>query len=93
MNKNLFCSAVMCAVLAPGLAMFGQGPVQNINPSHHANLASAQASIAHATQKIDAARQYNRERLGGHGQKAKDLLARASEELKLAAEYANQHHK
>ncbi len=92
-NRNFFCSAVMCAVLAPGLAMFGQGPVQNINPRHHANLASAQTSIAHAYQKIGAAQGANGSRLGGHAQKAKDLLARASNELKLAAEFANQHHK
>jgi hypothetical protein len=79
----------MCSVMAASSWMFAQGPAQNIDPSRHANLAAAQRSIAHAYQKIDAAQQANRGQLGDHAQKAKDLLVQASQELKLAAEYAN----
>jgi predicted lipoprotein with Yx(FWY)xxD motif len=90
MTKNkLVRTIVMCSAMAVSSMVFAQGPVQNIDASKHANLASAQASIAHAYQKIDAAQQVNRAQLGDHAQKAKDLLVQASQELKLAAEYAN----
>jgi hypothetical protein len=71
--------------------MFAQGPAQNIDPNKHPNLASAQASIAHAYQKIDTAQQANRDQLGDHAERAKQLLVQASQELKEAAEYANHH--
>jgi hypothetical protein len=90
MTKNKFVrTVVMCSVMAASSMMFAQGPAQNINPSRHANLASAQRSIAHAYQKIETAQQANRGRLGGHGERAKALLVQASQELKMAAEYAN----
>lgn len=92
-KRNLFCSAVLCAVLVPGSLMFGQGPAQDISAQRHPNLAAAQTSIAHAYQRIDQAQHGNNDQLGDHAQKAKDLLTQASQELKMAAEYANQHHK
>lgn len=91
--NRLLSTAALCAVLAPGMTVLGQAPAQNINPNHHANLAAAQSSIVHAYQRIDMAQHSNRDRLGDHAQKAKDLLAQASRELKMAAEYANNHHK
>ncbi len=87
--KNVIRTLVMCSVMASTSMMFAQGPAQNIDPKKHANLASAQASIAHAYQKIEAAQQANRDQLGDHAQKAKELLMQASQELKAAAEYAN----
>jgi hypothetical protein len=92
MTKNkLVRTIVMCSAMVTSSMMFAQGPAQDIDASKHPNLASAQTSIAHAYQKIDAAQQANREQLGDHAQKAKDLLVQASQELKLAAEYANHH--
>ncbi len=92
MTKNkLVRTIVMCSAMATSSMMFAQGPAQNIDASKHPNLASAQTSIAHAYQKIDAAQQGNRDHLGDHAQKAKDLLVQASQELKEAAEYANHH--
>lgn len=88
-KKNLLLSVALCVVLAPGSAMFGQGPAQNINPNRHPNLAAAQASITHSYRRIEAAQGANRGRLGGHAERAKQLLAQASNELKMAAEYAN----
>jgi hypothetical protein len=79
--------------MAGASMMFAQGPAQNIDPNRHPHLASAQASIAHAYQKIDTAQQANRAQLGDHAQKAKELLVQASQELKEAAEYANHHNK
>ncbi len=90
MTKNhVIRTLVMCSVMASTSMLFAQGPAQNIDPNKHANLASAQRSIAHAYQKIDAAQQANADRLGDHAQKAKELLIQASQELKEAAEYAN----
>lgn len=92
MTKNkLVRTIVMCSVMAASSMMFAQGPAQDIDASKHPNLASAQTSIAHAYQKIDSAQQANREQLGDHAQRAKDLLVQASRELKMAAEYANHH--
>ncbi|MHB1935495.1 MAG: hypothetical protein ACYCOR_02790 [Acidobacteriaceae bacterium] len=88
-KNNVVRTFVMCSVMAASSTMFAQGPAQNIDRNKHGNLASAQASIAHAYQKIEAAQQANRAQLGGHAQKAKDLLIQASQELKQAAEYAN----
>jgi hypothetical protein len=92
-KNNVIRTLVMCSVMAGTSMMFAQGPAQNIDPNKHPNLASAQTSIAHAYQKIDAAQQANRDKLGGHGEKAKQLLAQAAQELKEAAEYSNGHHK
>lgn len=90
-KKNLFCSAILCAAIIPGSAMFAQGPVQNVNPQKHASLAAAQRSISEAYQKIDVAQGYHHDRLGGHGAKAKSLLSEAAQQLTLAAQYADQH--
>ena len=90
-TTHLYRSMILGSVLASASVVLAQGPVQNINPARHSHLASAQNSIAHAYQKIETAQTDNRDRLGGHAQKAKDLLAEASQELKLAAEYANHH--
>ncbi|MGB8480373.1 MAG: hypothetical protein WCE63_16305 [Acidobacteriaceae bacterium] len=88
-KNNVIRTIVMCSVMAGSSMMFAQGPAQNIDPNKHSNLASAQTSIAHAYQKIEAAQQANRDQLGDHAQKAKELLIQASQELKAAAEYAN----
>jgi hypothetical protein len=88
-KNNVIRTLVMCSMMAGTSMMFAQGPAQNIDPNKHANLASAQASIAHAYQKIETAQQVNRAELGDHAQKAKELLIQASQELKAAAEYAN----
>jgi len=88
-KNNIIRTFVMCSVMAGTSMMFAQGPAQNIDPNKHSNLASAQASIAQAYQKIEAAQQANRDKLGNHAQKAKELLIQASQELKAAAEYAN----
>jgi len=95
MNRNLLFSAVLCAVLVPGATVFAQGPgpAHNISPQRHPNLAAAQTSIDHAYRRIETAQGANRDRLGGHAEKAKELLAQAANELKMAAEYANHRHR
>ncbi|MFM0305079.1 hypothetical protein PQQ99_33715 [Paraburkholderia sediminicola] len=66
-----------------------QQPVENISSAYHGNLAAAQTSIRQAFRDIDAAQNANHGELGGHAERAKQLLDEASNELKAAAETAN----
>lgn len=92
MKKNSF---YLAAVLAVCLAFLGvalaQRPETDIDPARHPNLAEAQHHILQAVEKIDAAQKSNKDQLGGHAEKAKQLLDQAAHELKEAAEYANHH--
>ncbi|MBB5343391.1 hypothetical protein [Tunturibacter empetritectus] len=74
--------------VAVGIA---QNPVQNVRPGRHPNLAAAQRLSEEAYQKIVAAQQANEFDMGGHAQKAKDLLDQANRELAQAAGAANRH--
>jgi hypothetical protein len=91
-KNNVMRTFVMCSVMAGSSLMFAQAPTQNIDSSKHPHLAAAQSSIAQAYQQIETSQQGYHEHLGGHVEKAKQLLAQASQELKAAAEYANAHH-
>jgi hypothetical protein len=91
-RKNLFLSSVFCAALVYGGVVLAQAPATNIDPNKHGNLAEAQHHILEAYQKIDVAQKDNKDELGGHAEKAKQLLDEASRELKQAADYADQHH-
>lgn len=64
-------------------------PKRNISKGAHPNLAAAQRLTQQAWEKIVAAQEANEFDLGGHAQKAKELLDQASKELKQAAEQAN----
>jgi hypothetical protein len=72
---------------------FAQHPKTNIDPARHPNLAAAQHHIAEAIEKTEEAQRANKDELGGHAEKAKQLLGEASRELKEAAEYADHHRK
>jgi hypothetical protein len=88
-NKILIVTITVCVVVAcVGIAV-AQAPVVNIY-RRHGNLRAAQIAIVQAYQKIDAAQRDNDGQLGGHAQRAKDLLTQADEELRLAANVANQ---
>jgi F0F1-type ATP synthase membrane subunit b/b' len=87
----------MKKVLAPTLvvllmatAAFAQKPVRNVSPSRHPNLAAAQKFATDAYDKIVAAQRANEFDMKGHAQKAKELLEQVNNELKQAAEAANQ---
>ncbi len=79
------------SVLALGLFASGVIVGQNVNPNRHPNLAAAQRLMAAASAKLDAAQQANEFDMQGHAQKAKDLLAQAFSEARLAAGSANRH--
>ena len=78
------CSA---ALFAGGIAV-GQ---ENINPKIHPHLAEAQKMISSAEGQIDQAQAAWHDRMGGHAQRAKELLKQADGELTQAAVYANKY--
>ena len=86
MKKYLSIGFLSCALI-----ILAQSPLVNIDRHKHGNLWSAQTAVVEAYQKIDLAQQSNKDQVGGHAQKAKDLLREADQEIKLAAEYANRH--
>ncbi len=85
MTRKLVLSSVL------GLGLFASGVVvgQNVNPNRHPNLAAAQRLVQQAMGKLDAAQQANEYDMHGHAAKAKELLGKAFEEVKQAAETAN----
>ena len=91
-NKEHLTVALVACLAFMGVT-FAQRPETNIDPARHANLAEAQHHILQAVEKIEEAQKTNKDELGGHAEKAKQLLDQASRELKEAAEYADHHHK
>lgn len=88
--KALFVGTVLGAILAVGCATAAQDrPMVDIG-ERHGNLRAAQEHIAQAWQMVDAAQVANDSRLGGHAGRAKELLTQASQELRLAADVANE---
>ena len=87
LRKLTLGAALSLALVAGGVTV-----AQNVNPHRHPNLAAAQRLIDQAIGRIDAAQQANEFDMGGHAAKAKELLAHANEEIKQAAEEANEHH-
>ena len=90
-RKSLFLAAALAACLAFIGVAIAQRPATNIDPSRHPNLAEAQHHILQAFEKVEEAQRANKDQLGGHAEKAKQLLDQASRELKEAAEFANHH--
>jgi hypothetical protein len=87
-KRDVVMGIALGVALSCGGVIFAQSPVVNIS-SKHGNLRAAQGFIVEAFQKIDAAQKDNRDQLGGHAQKAKDLLVQADQELRLAADVSN----
>lgn len=86
-RTKVLSSVVLAGALACGGLVLAQGV--DIDPSKHPALAEAQHHIQQAVVKIDEAQKSNKDELGGHAEKAKDLLAQADRELKAAAEFAD----
>jgi hypothetical protein len=89
--KNLLMLVALGgAVVAAGCATAQAGnPPVDIG-DRHGNLRAAQELIQQAYARINRAQADNDSQLGGHAQRAKDLLSEASEELRLAANVSNQ---
>jgi hypothetical protein len=88
-RKSLLISTALYTAITCVSVTFAQAPVVNIDPHRHGNLAAAQSYIVQAYQKLNAAQRDNQDQLGGHAQKAKDLLTQADVEIRLAANVSN----
>lgn len=88
MTKKFHLIVGACA-LALAAASVDARPAQNVNPGRHPNIAAAQRLSNQAYEKVVAAQKANEFDLGGHAQKAKELLEQANRELKEAAESSN----
>jgi hypothetical protein len=85
--------AVLGSLLILGGVAAAQRPVRNVSGGRHPNLAAAQRLSRQAWQRVVDAQKANEWDMGGHAQKAKDLLDQANNELKEAAQAANRNHK
>jgi hypothetical protein len=90
--KNSICVPLAVVAVMSAGALNAQPPARDIGAKRHPNLAAAQRLSHQAWEKINAAQAANEWDLGGHAQKAKDLLDQVNNELKLAAETANHNH-
>jgi hypothetical protein len=88
MKRSLL--AFCCFLIFAAVAAYADTPAQNVSPAIHPNLARAQSDLNLAYQKIVDAQKANEYDLGGHADKAKQLIEQASDELKQAALTANQ---
>ena len=87
-NKTSVFPAMLLALLLCG-ATLAQEPQMDIDAKIHPNLAAAQHHVVEANQEIATAQKDNRYDMKRHAEKARQLLAEANRELKLAAEAAN----
>jgi len=76
-------------ILTAASAAFAIEPAQNVDPQRHRNLAAAQNLVRQAFDKVSEAQKANRNELGGHAVRAKQLMLQANQEIKLAAIAAN----
>jgi hypothetical protein len=65
-----------------------EGPMVNIG-RRHGNLRQAQGFLVESYEAIQQAQASNDYELGGHAQRAIDLISQAAEELRLAANVSN----
>jgi len=94
MKANAFLAgALFGAVISVGCAVVAQeAPFVDIG-QRHGNLRAAQENIVSAWQAISRGQQANDDQLGGHAQRAKDLLSQANVEVRLAADVANKNNR
>lgn len=89
----LVAAVLVLSLVSIGVALAQHAPATDIDPARHPSLAAAEHHILEAFEKIDEAQHANKDELGGHAEKAKQLLDQASRELKEEAEFANHHRK
>ena len=82
--KNVCITGLLALCLALAGAVIAQR--SNIDPSLHPSLAEAQQHILEATKKIHEAHERDKSDVGGHAEKAIQLLDQASMEVKSASE-------
>ena len=93
MRKKVFVGSVVGAVMMLGTFIAYAEPREGepaVNVSReHGNIWRAQELSRQAYDLMTEAQRANEFDMGGHANRAKDLLAEANEEMKLAAEAAN----
>ena len=87
--KKTIVAAVLGFGMLGGLAI--AKPQVDVSARKHPNINEAQEFARKAYEKMSAAEKANEYDMGGHAKKAKELLNQAAEEMKLAAEVANEH--
>ncbi|MGB6449296.1 MAG: hypothetical protein WBE92_00935 [Steroidobacteraceae bacterium] len=87
--KKLAVAGLIAVAVFAGSAILADPPVQDISAARHPNLAAAQHLVHQAWERISAAQAANEGDMGGHAQRAKDLLDQVNAELKAAAQTAN----
>ncbi len=92
MTRTQVITAVLILLLVITGVAIAQ-PARNVSKARHPNIAAAQRLSQQAFERIVAAQQANEWDMGGHAQKAKNLLEEANNELKLAAQAANRNAK
>jgi hypothetical protein len=83
--KILIVGTIVAGIMFTGFSIYAK----NVSSVRHPNLAEAQTFIEKAVAKITDAQTANEFDMNGHAVKAKDLLNKAYDEIKLAAEAAN----
>lgn len=76
-------------IISAAFAALAVEPAQDVDSQRHGNLAAAQNLVREAFDKVSEAQAANRSHLGGHAERAKQLMLQANEEIKLAATSAN----
>jgi hypothetical protein len=90
-NRMWLIGVALCVALALSAVIYAQqGPRVTVG-ERHGNMRAAQELIQQAWYKVDEAQKDNNYNLGGHAGRAKELMAQASEEIKMSAEAANDH--
>ncbi|MBS1855126.1 MAG: hypothetical protein JST11_07160 [Acidobacteria bacterium] len=88
MTKNRVSYLAVCLLLFVAGIAVAQRPKEDVG-ARHPNLAAAQRLARQAWQRVVDAQKANEWDLGGHAQRAKELLDQADNELKAAAVAAN----
>ena len=91
MKSTLISRGLLAAALFSAVTL-AQEPVVNIDAKIHPNLAEAQRLLVEANNRVAEAQKDNRYDMRGHAERARQFMAQASRELKLAAEAANAAH-
>jgi hypothetical protein len=84
MKKLLLVAVAGIALAVAGAAV--ATPKTTVSPVRHPNLAEAQRLCGQAWDKVRDAQAANKFGMGGHAERAKQLLEEASQEIKLAAD-------
>lgn len=91
MKKRIFV-IVLSVLLALAVTLGAERPILNVDVHRHPSLAAAQRLSRDAYDKLVDAQSANDWDMSGHAARAKDLLVQVNNEIKLAAENANEHH-